>query len=158
MQCCTECHGEKVVKIRRRARVIALQTLFEVDCSGHDPAGVLEHHLGETPISEEGAAFARHLIEGVLSDLSAIDVLIQEAAPSWPIEQMARVDKNILRLAIFEIRYSAAQGPSSSEDRAFQVPVKVTINEAVELAKIFGTESSRRFINGVLGTIVSQSG
>jgi N utilization substance protein B len=172
------------VKSRRKARIMALQTLFEVDCSAHDPSEALAHHLEETPLSEEGAAFARHLVEGVLGDLPAVDALIHEAAPSWPIEQMGRIDKNILRLAIFEIRHSAAlpprlsthsdsgrvgqtgsRGPGSGTEesaagpagREFRVPVKVAINEAIELAKTFGNDSSGRFINGVLGTIVSRS-
>lgn len=143
------------MKVRRQARIIALQTLFEADCSAHDPVEVLEHHLRETPLPPEGIAFTRHLVEGALSDLTTADALIQKAAPCWPIEQMARVDKNILRLAIFELRYGAA---AQSAVREFRVPVKVTINEAIELAKLFGNESSRRFINGVLGTITSQEG
>ncbi len=142
-----------MVKTRRKARIIALQTLFEVDCSRHDPAAVLAHHLQETGLPEDGAAFARHLVEGALNHLPAIDVLIQEAAPCWPIEQMARIDKNILRLAIFELRYGATHGSSAGQ---FSVPVKVAINEAIELAKMFGNDSSGRFVNGVLGTIVSQ--
>jgi N utilization substance protein B len=133
---------------------MALQTIFEVDCSAHDPAAVLAHHLTETPLPEEGAAFARYLVEGALGDLPALDALIQEAAPSWPIEQMGHIDKNILRLAIFEIRHGAATPLTGRESR---VPVKVVINEAIELAKMFGNDSSGRFINGVLGTIVSRS-
>jgi len=141
------------VKVRRKARVIALQTLFEVDCSHHDPAEVLEHHLRETSLPTDGAAFARHLVEGTLQDLSIVDALIQETAPCWPVEQMARIDKNILRLAIFELRYNADE---RAPVREFRAPVKVAINEAIELAKLFGNDSSRRFINGVLGTVVSR--
>ncbi len=142
-----------ITRLRRQARIIALQTLFEVDCSAHDPDEVLAYHLQEKALPEEGVAFARHLIRGALSELGPIDELIQHAAPCWPIAQMAHVDKNILRLAIFEIRYGAA----NKHPDPFCVPVKVAINEAIELAKIFGTDSSARFINGVLGTIVNRS-
>lgn len=142
-----------MIKTRRQARIIALQTLFEVDCSSHDPVTVLAYHLQETNLPEAGAAYARHLVEGALRHLPGIDVLIQEAAPCWPIEQMAHIDKNILRLAIFEIRYGATEG---SPPGRFKVPVKVAINEAIELAKMFGNDSSARFINGVLGTIVRE--
>lgn len=140
------------MKVRRRARIIALQTLFEVDCSTHDPEQVLMHHVHDEALPTEVTDFAWHLIQGTLANLPGIDRRIQQAAPTWPIDQMAHIDKNILRLAIFEIQYETTDDPASPE---FKVPVKVAINEAIELAKIFGNDSSRRFINGVLGTIVN---
>lgn len=130
---------------RRKARIIAFQTLFEVDSTGHAAGDVLDRLLAETPLAAEAAEFARRLVSGVLQKRSEIDRLIGEAAPAWPLDQMARVDKNILRLAIFEILFNNDT-----------VPAKAAINEAVELAKLFGGESSSKFVNGVLGTVVSR--
>jgi len=128
---------------RRQARIIAFQTLFEVDSTGHAAGEVLERLLAETTLA--AAEFARRLVSGVLQKRSEIDRLIGAAAPAWPLDQMARVDKNILRLAIFEILFNNDT-----------VPAKAAINEAVELAKLFGGESSSKFVNGVLGTVVSR--
>ena len=129
---------------RRQARIIALQTLFEADAVGHPADEILARHLEENPTTEETASYARHLVEGVLRYVEEIDRLIAQSAPAWPLSQMPKIDKNILRIAIFEVLL---------DNRA--VPVKVAINEAVELAKLFGSESSSRFVNGVLGTIVA---
>ncbi len=133
-----------MVSLRRMARSVALQTLFEADAARHDANQVLERHLEETSLAEEAANFAKQLVRGVMSNLEKVDKIISSSAPSWPMEQMAKIDKNILRLAIFEILFNN------------DVPVKAAINEAIELAKSFGSESSSRFVNGVLGTIVSQ--
>jgi N utilization substance protein B len=95
-------------------------------------------------VAEEAANFARQLVRGVVGNLEKLDDIISSNAPSWPMDQMAKIDKNILRLAIFEILFNN------------DVPVKAAINEAIELAKSFGSESSSRFVNGVLGTIVAQ--
>jgi N utilization substance protein B len=132
------------VKARRRARAVALQTLYEVDLAAHDPTRVLQQRVVECGADNDGAEFARHLVEGVLDKLSDIDPLISEIAPEWPLEQMSPVDKNILRIAVFEMNYDP------------DIPVKVAINEAVELAKLFGSESSRRFVNGALGALASR--
>jgi N utilization substance protein B len=129
---------------RRQARIIALQTLFEADLVGHAPTGVLARHLEDSPTPEEPASYARWLVEGVTAQSDEIDRLIQQAAPNWPLTQMPKIDKNVLRIAILE---------ALLDNRA--VPVGVAINEAVELAKLFGTESSSRFVNGVLGTIAA---
>jgi len=129
---------------RRQARIIALQTLFEADSVGHPADEILARHLEENPTAEETATYARRLVEGVLQHVEEIDRLIAQSAPAWPLSQMPKIDKNILRIAIFEVL---------PDNRA--VPVKVAINEAVELAKLFGSESSSRFVNGVLGTIVA---
>jgi N utilization substance protein B len=132
------------VKVRRRARVTALQALFEIDSVNHDPEMVLEQRLEGKSLPSSGSEFARNLVSGVLEHKTHLDELIQKNAPEWPVEQIAVIDRNILRIAIFEIAID--QG----------TPLKVAINEAVELAKLFGSDSSPRFINGVLGALVSQ--
>ncbi len=129
---------------RRQARIIALQTLFEADSVGHPAAEILTRHLEEMTTAPDTASYAGRLVEGVRAHEAEIDRRIAEAAPTWPLSQMPRVDKNILRIAIFE---------AMLDNRA--VPVKVAINEAVELAKLFGSDSSSRFVNGVLGTIAA---
>ena len=132
------------MKTRRQARVLALQTLFEVDSANHPADLVLPQRLEEKPLPGEGEAFLRQLVQGVLENCRLLDSVIQELATDWPLEQMATIDRNVLRIAIYEILV----------DR--QTPVKVAINEAVELAKMFGSDSSRRFVNGVLGALVSR--
>ncbi len=131
------------MKVRRRARILALQALFEVDTAHHQPEASLRGRLEESPISPEGEKFCRELLYGVLQNQRVLDTLIQRFAPEWPIEQMAPVDRNILRLAAYEILFSQS------------TPPKVAISEAVELAKIFGSDSSSRFVNGVLGTLLA---
>jgi len=126
---------------RRKARALALQALYEVDSAGHDVEGVLTHLLSEGRLSEENSAFARELVNGVIQNKEKIDLNMQSFAPAWPIEQIPVVDRNILRLAIFEILLDN------------KVPVKVAINEAVELAKTFGSDNSSKFVNGVLGSV-----
>ena len=131
--------------IRRKARIVALQALFEVDLVGHDSEEVVAWLLEEAALPEEGAGFARELVRGVLTNRDKIDSIIQTRAPAWPVAQIAVIDRNVLRLAIFEILLNN------------KVPVKAAINEAVELAKTFGSENSPKFINGVLGTVSAQS-
>jgi len=121
-------------------------TLYEMDAVGHHPEEVLKRHLEEMQASPKTARFASHLVTGVLRNLAKIDAKIAEAAPAWPIGQMAKLDKNILRVAIFEILFN---------NRA--TPAKAVINEAVELAKIYGGDTSSKFVNGVLGTITSSN-
>jgi N utilization substance protein B len=132
------------LKLRRRARSLALQALFEVDIAHHDPGKCLAERLVESPLASAGAEFSRLLLCGVLEHGDALDSIIQRIAPEWPLEQMAPVDRNVLRLGSYELLYQ--------ED----TPPKVAINEAVELAKIFGSDSSGRFVNGVLGTLLAQ--
>ena len=134
------------MKTRHQARIVALQALFEVDSTNHPAALVLSQRLQETPLPADGEVFAKQLVMGVLEHRPSLDGLISDIATDWPLEQMALVDRNILRIAIFEITVDG------------QTPVKVAINEAVELAKLFGSDSSRRFVNGVLGTLVSRRG
>jgi N utilization substance protein B len=124
--------------------VAALQALFEIDCVNHDSEMVLQRRLEEKPLPSAGAKFARSLVSGVLEHKTHLDGLIQKNAPEWPVEQIAIIDRNILRIAVFEIAIDEG------------TPLKVAINEAVELAKLFGSDSSPRFINGVLGALVSQ--
>ncbi|MGB9722424.1 MAG: transcription antitermination factor NusB [Chloroflexia bacterium] len=134
--------------VRHRVRIVVLQTLFEADLAGHDPREVLQRHLEERRFPPPAEAFGRQLLEKVLQHGPEIDRLIVQAAPNWPLEQMARIDVNILRMAIAELLFSGDA----------HVPIKAAINEAVELAKRFGSDSSRRFVNGVLGTVVKTAG
>lgn len=131
------------VQLRRQARSMALQVLYELDCTTHDVSTVVYYRLSETPLDEETELFVRETVHGVLDTQAELDVLIHEHAPDWPVDQMAIIDRNILRIAIFELTVSQ------------KTPLKVVINEAVELAKSFGSDSAPRFINGVLGTLVS---
>ena len=126
---------------RRKARALALQALYEVDSVGHEMEAVVSRLLARGGLSEENAAFTRELVSGVIQNREEIDYNIQSFAPAWPVEQIPVVDRNILRLAIFEILLDN------------KVPVKVAINEAVELAKMFGGDNSPKFVNGVLGSV-----
>ena len=130
-----------MTRARRKTRALALQALYEVDSVGHEVQGILTYLLAEEGLSEENATFARELVHGVIQNKDIIDHNIQKFAPAWPIEQIAVIDRNILRLAIFEILLNN------------KAPVKVAINEAVELDKTFGSDSSSKFVNGVLGSV-----
>jgi N utilization substance protein B len=130
------------VRARHQARIVALQALYEIDCTNHAPATVLEQRLKAAELPNTAIPFSRRLVFGVLKHKSVLDVFIHRHAPEWPLEQMAYIDRNVLRIAIFEF---AVDG---------QTPVKVAINEAVELAKAFGSDSAPRFVNGVLGALV----
>jgi len=129
---------------RRKARRLALQALYEIDSAGHGVEEVVARLLLEAGLSQESNAFVRELVDGVIQNKDKLDRSIQKFAPAWPVKQIAVVDRNILRLAIFEILLDN------------RVPVKVAINEAVELAKAFGSGSSARFVNGVLGSVSTQ--
>jgi N utilization substance protein B len=131
------------VKPRRKARIIVLQVMFEVDLTGHKPDLALQERLVEQPLPETADAFCRRLLADALHHRETLDAIIQRIAPEWPLDQMAPVDRNVLRLAAQELLYGA------------DTPPKVAINEAVELAKLFGSESSSRFVNGVLGTLLN---
>ena len=127
--------------VRRKARTLALQVLYEIDTSGHKADDVTERLLIEEDFTEENEAFIRDIVFGVIAHKEKLDQSIRKHAPAWPIEQLPVIDRNILRLAIFEILIDN------------RVPVKVAINEAVELAKTFGADRSSKFVNGVLGSI-----
>jgi N utilization substance protein B len=131
------------MKVRHRARVAALQALFEIDCAAHNPTVVVERRLEEAELPETGALFARGLVQGVNDHQEQLDGLVERYAPEWPVDQIAIIDRNILRMAIYEILLQD------------ETPLKVAINEAVELAKEFGSDSSARFVNGVLGSLVA---
>ncbi|MBI2868474.1 MAG: transcription antitermination factor NusB [Chloroflexi bacterium] len=126
---------------RRKARAVALQVLYEIDLAGHAPDKVLERELAEAGLSEENNTFVIKLVQGVNENREAIDSRIRQFASAWPIEQLPIVDRNILRLAIFEVLFDN------------EVSHKVAINEAVELAKNFGSDNSAKFVNGVLGSV-----
>ena len=131
---------------RHLARTIAMQALFEWDFNSRqdDLAGILSRQLKESDLGSDDVDFATELAEGVAKNISAVDELIVKNAPEWPMEQIPPVDRNVLRLGLYELQFLK------------QVPPKVAINEAVELGKSFGGESSGKFVNGVLGTIYKQ--
>jgi N utilization substance protein B len=131
--------------IRRKARIAALQALYEIDCTKHKMEETSARLQAEKTLTQATLSFAEELVKGVLQHKSELDAVIKKLAPAFPLEQMSIVDRNILRLAIFEILFS---------DKT--PPVKVAINEAIELAKTFGSESSSRLVNGVLGVVVSE--
>ena len=127
---------------RRRSRIVAFQVLFEADIPGKELAATLARQLQAARLSDDGASFVSHLVEGVTAHRQRIDAIIAERAPSFPLSDMAPVDRNVLRLAIFEMLF---------DNRA--APVPVVINEAVDIAKGYGSESSGPFVNGVLGAV-----
>ena len=126
---------------RRRAREIALQVLYQLDLDPGDPKKVLSLHWENFQPSEQAREFCVRLVEGVLQNGKEIDRLIEEHSENWTLKRMAVVDRNILRLAAFELRYCP------------DIPFKVTLNEAVELAKKFGADDSSAFINGILDRV-----
>ena len=132
---------------RHLGRIVALQTLYEYEFRVEaadatvDVDEILTRNLDRYDTAIEDKAFVDALVKGVLAVKVDIDLKIQPIAPDWPIEQIARVDRNILRIGMYELLYQAEL-----------VPPKVAINEAVELAKAFGSDNSSKFVNGVLGT------
>jgi N utilization substance protein B len=126
---------------RHKAREVALQALYEIDSVGHEPEESMTRILVRLEVSEDIASFARELVRGVIQNREELDQNIRDFAPAWPLDQISLVDRNILRLAIFEILHDN------------KIPIKVAINEAVELAKTFGSDNSSRFVNGVLGSV-----
>jgi len=135
---------------RHLARSIVLQTLYEWDFSGQklDPKGVLKRNATEFAPDAQNQKFMNNLLEGVLDKQKDLNNVIVKAAPEWPIEKISVMDRNILRIGLFELLFA---------DRE-QVPPKVAINEAIELAKKFGGETSGKFINGVLGAVYKEMG
>lgn len=129
------------MKPRTRARALALQVLYEVDIAHHVPGEVFTARLEETPLGNDLAEFARQIIFGILPIAHELDQLIAKYAPEWPLDQIAAIDRNILRMALWEFAVF------------HETPIKVAINEAVELAKQYGSESAPRFVNGVLGSL-----
>lgn len=131
------------MKSRTRARSLALQVLYEVDIAQHSAADVYKLRLEDTPLTDELAEFARRIIFGVLPNAQSLDHAIEKYAPEWPFDQIAAIDRNILRMACWEFAVF------------HDTPLKVAINEAVELAKLYGSDSAPRFINGVLGSLAN---
>ena len=129
------------MKARRKARILALQVLYEIDCTCHDLAKAFEYQCSQVNPEASVARFAQELVDGVWANHIWLDKMIHSHAPEWPLSQMAIIDRNVLRIAIWEF----AIGDST--------PTKVAISEAVEMAKLFGSDSSSRFVNGVLGTL-----
>ena len=136
---------------RHLARSIAMQTLYEWDFGGRElPAAddILEKNMAEFGPGLEDAMFPRSLVHGVVEKLTGLDTIIEKAAPAWPIDQITAVDRAVLRLGLYELLFGNRE----------EVPPKVAINEAIELAKVFGGDSSGRFVNGVLGTVYREIG
>lgn len=131
-----------MMKSRTKARSVALQTLYEMDISKHPPFQALQYRLEEANLPENLAEFVRQIVAGVAQNASALDEVIATYAPEWPVDQIAPIDRNILRIATWEFAIYR------------ETPVKVAINEAVELAKVFGADNAPRFVNGVLGSLV----
>lgn len=135
---------------RHLGRIVALQTLYEEDFrneledSSFDLKAVLSRNIGRYKETIDDKAFIEKLVDGVSSQRQKIDGVIGPVAPEWPIEQIARMDRTVLRMGVYELMFEGG------------VPPKVAINEAVELAKAFGGENSSKFVNGVLGTVLRQ--
>jgi N utilization substance protein B len=130
---------------RHLARIVALQTLFELDFAANSPDSVLERTLKIKAVSGDSASFAGELVHGVLDHLEQLNDTIKRYATAFPVDQLAPMDRNILRIALYEITID------------LKTPAKVAINEAVELAKEFGADTSPKFINGVLGAVISEN-
>jgi N utilization substance protein B len=132
------------MKQRTKARGIALQVLYEIDMANHSPVDVLEFRLSQTKLDEQVDAFARRLVLGIMPHKADLDKFISQHAPEWPLNQVAIIDLNILRIALWEFAFDT------------ETPLKVAINEAIELAKLYGSDSSARFVNGVLGALADR--
>jgi N utilization substance protein B len=130
------------MKPRTRARSVALQVLYEYDLSNHQVGYILENRLKDNPLEESLLDFSQKIISGVFPLIKHLDEQISKYAPEWPFDQVAIIDRNILRIALWEIVFDP------------ETPIKVIINEAVELGKLFGSDATPRFVNGVLGSVV----
>ena len=136
---------------RHLSRSIAMQSLYEWDFKGRDPKileEIVRHNTKEFAPGMDSVSFIQRLVEGVIARLPEIDTIIEKAAPQWALDQIAPVDRAVLRLGIYELLFG-------NQD---EVPPKVAINEAIELAKTFGGDASGKFVNGVLGTIYREIG
>jgi N utilization substance protein B len=136
-------HRRVAVGKRHQARELALKVLFQLEGTGDDPEEVLRYHASENGATEDIASFARELVRGVLDNQQKLDALLSEASEHWKLEQMAKVDRAILRIAVYEIAI----------DR--KVPTKAAINESIELAKTFSGDEAGRFVNGILGRVAA---
>ena len=131
------------MKSRTKARAMALQALYEFDLTGHPVEVILNDRLSEEQIDEKYRPFIYEIVQGVHPIIPILDSLIADQAPEWPLDQVASIDRNIIRIALWEFAVEKCS------------PIKVAINEAVELAKIYGSDSTPRFVNGVLGSLVT---
>lgn len=133
------------MKSRTKARSLALQVLYEVDISNHSLAKAFEQRvMDDEGLETVGVDFARQIVFGVHPLIKILDDFIAQHAPEWPLDQVAVIDRNILRIALWEFAVVEA------------TPVKVAINEAIELSKVFGSDSTPRFVNGVLGSLAAR--
>lgn len=132
------------MKSRTKARGLALQVLYELDLTDHKPSEVLQLRLDEEPLDPGLIEFSTQIVQGVYPLFEKLDNFIAQHAPEWPLDQVAVIDRNIIRIALWEFAVSNC------------TPVKVAINEAVELAKLFGSDSTPRFVNGVLGSLANR--
>ena len=136
---------------RHLSRSVAMQTLYEWDFRGKksdELPEIVKRNLGEFAAGLEDTTFVYKLVDGVMEHLKELDLIIEKAAPQWPLDQVAIVDRNVLRLGLYELLFGNRD----------EVPPKVAINESIELAKSFGGESSGKFVNGVLGTVYREIG
>lgn len=132
------------MKSRTKARSIALQVLYEVDITAHPASVVLEERFKLEELDPTLESFCRQIVFGILPITEELDNFIAQHAPEWPLDQVAVIDRNIIRIALWEFAVENC------------TPVKVAINEAIELAKIYGSDSAPRFVNGVLGSLASR--
>ena len=132
------------MKSRTRARCAALQALYEIDIAGHIPEIVIHERIVAQSLDNKMAEFTNNIVLSVWPIIDDLDQFISEQAPEWPLDQVAVIDRNILRIALWEFAVSGI------------TPMKVAINEAVELAKLYGSDSAPRFVNGVLGSLASR--
>jgi transcription antitermination protein NusB len=130
------------MKSRTKARGIALQVLYEYDLTGHPVGVVLQNRFADNSMDSGLKDFTQQIVLGVYPIIEKLDGVISDYAPDWPLDQVASIDRNIIRIALWEFAVGKI------------TPVKVAINEAVELAKLYGSDSTPRFINGVLGSLV----
>lgn len=130
---------------RRTARDAAFKALFWVDCTGGDPEGALAYLGDELACSGADMTFARDLVHGVLANQAQLDGIIANLSREWQVRRMPYVDRNVMRLALFEIVHRA------------DIPAGVSANEAVELAKMYGGEESGRFVNGIIGQVAKDA-
>lgn len=132
------------MKPRTKARGLALQVLYEIDISNHKMGTVLENRFSHVGLDAHLEDFARLIVQGVVPLRELLDDYIAEHAPEWPIDQVSIIDRNLIRVALWEFAVSG------------ETPIKVAINEAVELAKMYGSDSTPRFVNGVLGSLAAR--
>lgn len=132
------------MKKRTEARAIALQALYELDVTDHPLGTVLKSRIADADLDEDLVYFIHDIVHGVWPNVSELDRFIAEHAPEWPLDQVAIIDRNILRIALWELAVNT------------KTPLKVAINEAVELAKTYGSDSAPRFVNGVLGSLAKR--